>query len=168
MRRMAVAAAILGAVLAVPVVTAPAVRAAEETVRYDISPEELQAIMQGAGFAAQIDSDEIGPYIASAASGINFYVGLDDCDEDEFGCTVLSFVSDSLAADDIEKIRGQALEWNNSTDWANWSRVSLDGEGRPSLVYSVSLNGGVTDGFIRVVLQDFVADIEDFRKSFAQ
>lgn len=140
---------------------------ASEQTRTAITETELQALVQEVGYKAVIDRDESGPFIDSAASGVRFYIGLYDCDDAmPASCTVLNFLSDYLAAD-IDKAKAKALEWNNSSAWWQWSRISLDSEGRPALSYSVSLNGGVTDSFVRVVLQDFISDIEAFQKALA-
>lgn len=142
--------------------------AEEDQTRTAISETELQKLVQDAGYQALIESDENGPYVKSAANGVTFYIGLYDCDEaTPAQCTVLSFITDSLGPGD-DKAKEKALTWNNGVAWGMWSRVTLDAEGRPGLIYNVSVNGGVRDSFIRVVLQDFVTDISDFQKVMAE
>lgn len=140
--------------------------AEEAKQRSSITETELQALVQEAGYRAVIASDDQGPYIDSSASGQRFYVGLYDCDEaTPKQCNILELLTDNFPAS-AELAKTKALEWNNSTRW--WSRVMLDDEGKASLIYNVSIAGGVSDRHIGIVIENFVADIEEFQQALAQ
>ena len=165
MRSSLAVLAILWSVVLVPGASTPA--AADETKqRSSITEAELQKLVQDAGYRAMIASDDQGPYIDSSASGQRFYIGLYDCDEaTPKQCNILELLTDNFPAS-AEVAKAKALEWNNSTRW--WSRVMLDDEGKASLIYNVSIAGGVSDRHINIVIDNFVADIEEFQQALAQ
>ena len=125
-------------------------------------PAKLVSIVQSLGYRASLDRDNVGdPMIRSSASGTDFIIYFDGCD-DGAACKSLLF---KVGYDLTEGTTLEAVnEWNKQT---LFGRAYLDDENDPWLEMSVSLDGGVTEenfadhfDWWEVVLVDFEEHID--------
>jgi hypothetical protein len=138
---------------------ASAAPAAAQNVTAD--PQKLAAVLQAAGYQAELGKDNTGdPMITSAAAGSKFVVLFYNC-TDHAGCTTIQF--QTAWAMKVKPTLSAVNEWNHGN---RFGRAYIDKEGDPGIMMDVNLDkGGMPPGLFRDNLEVWVAVMGNFKKA---
>jgi hypothetical protein len=133
-----------------------------QTVTAD--PQKLAAVLQAAGYQAELGKDNVGdPMITSAAAGSKFVVLFYNC-TDHAACSTIQF--QTAWAMKTKPTLAAINEWNHGNRFA---RAYIDKEGDPGIMMDVNLDkGGMPLGLFRDNLEVWVAVLGNFKKQLAQ
>jgi hypothetical protein len=114
--------------------------AGAQTIVSAENPEQLVSIIQGLGFQAKLEKDNVGdPVIRSSSSGVEFSIYFYDCKSNK-RCKSLHFT----AGYDLDE--GTSLEamqkWNADKRFAS---AYIDDENDPFLQMDINTEGGITE-----------------------
>jgi hypothetical protein len=139
-----------------------AVPAAAQNVTAD--PQKLVAVMQAAGYQAELGKDNTGdPMITSAAAGSKFVVLFYNC-TDHAACQTIQF--QTAWAVKAKPSLTAINDWNHGN---RFGRAYIDKEGDPGLMMDINLDkGGMSPGLFRDNLEVWVAVLGNFKKQVAQ
>lgn len=139
-----------------------AVPATAQNVTAD--PQKLAAVMQAAGYQAELGKDNTGdPMITSAAAGSKFVVLFYNC-TDHANCSTIQF--QTAWAMKVKPTLGSINDWNHGNRFA---RAYIDKEGDPGIMMDVNLDkGGMPPGLFRDNLEVWVAVLGNFKKQLGQ
>ena len=156
MRKFSVALGLVAAVIFAAPASADMVMVKAYT---NLSFADMQNILQGMGYRAEMGSDDVGPYIKSAADGYIFYVNLYDCDKaPEPRCESAELVTATFT---MHPTAQQLLTWNRGSWWAHGI---FDKKGDPYLRMDFSTKGGITEDAIKNYLDLYEWRLGEFVK----
>lgn len=126
-------------------------------------PQTLVAVLQAAGYQAELGKDNTGdPMITSAAAGSKFVVLFYNC-TNHAACTTIQF--QVAWAMKVKPTLAAVNEWNHGNRFA---RAYIDKEGDPGIMMDVNLDkGGMSPGLFRDNLEVWVAVLTNFKKVIA-
>ena len=122
-----------------------------------LTGEEMQEIMQGQGYRAQLDVDDVGdPLISSTASGYKFRVLFYDCDRGR-GCGAVQFWAgfDTDEPGSIQRMN----QWNADK---RFGKAYIDDENDPIVEVHYNIEGGVTRANIEDMLEWWELVVAEF------
>jgi hypothetical protein len=138
------AACLAGALCAAPASAqseAPAAEPSTELVP-GFSLQEIQTLLVDEGYRAKIESDASGEYIRSGAGGINLFVSLYDCAENQTECRTIRLETGTFNPDPDVSL--EALnQWSRDVGYG-WVVPVVNADGSHYLVTQISTTGGVT------------------------
>jgi hypothetical protein len=126
-------------------------------------PQQLVATIQGAGYQAELGTDNVGdPMITSAAVGSKFVVLFYNC-TNHAACSTIQF--QTAWAMKNKPTLDAINDWNHGNRFA---RAYIDKEGDPGIMMDVNLDkGGMSPSLFRDNLEVWVAVIGKFAKQLA-
>jgi hypothetical protein len=123
-------------------------------------PKALAAVMQAAGYQAELGTDNTGdPMITSAAGGSKFVVLFYNC-TNHAGCLTIQFQTAwaMTAKPTLETIN----DWNHGN---RFGRAYIDKEGDPGIMMDINLDkGGMSPRLFRDNLEVWAAVLGGFKK----
>ena len=127
-------------------------------------PQKLAAVMQAAGYQAELGKDNTGdPMITSAAAGSKFVVLFYNC-TDHAACETIQF--QTAWAMKVKPTLAAINEWNHGN---RFGRAYIDKEGDPGIMMDINLDkGGMSPGLFRDNLEVWVTVLGNFKKQVAQ
>lgn len=141
MKKSILAVPLLALTLSACTVTGPERPAASAgPVFTSVSGDEVQAVLQRAGYRAELGVDSVGdPMVSSATGGLGYTVYFYECSSEK-RCNSLVFwggfaMNEKPSIDAIN-------EWNQTK---RFSRAYLDEEGDPILEMDLLVDGGITE-----------------------
>jgi hypothetical protein len=124
-----------------------------------VTSAEVAAILQRAGYKAEITKDQYGdPLVRSASSGVNFSVYFYTCQKTP-RCTSIQFYA-GFQKPGISDNR--VAEWNRTT---RFGKAYLDKDGDPRLEMDMDVQHGATTEAIANDLDRWVAVLAAFTKN---
>lgn len=125
-------------------------------------PNDLAAILQSAGYRAEVAVVNSRPRIRTGMNGFNVLVLLYSCD-DNSGCGSMQFSTGY--AKSAQTTMSVANKWNQEK---RYGKAYIDTDGNLALEYDVSFFGGVTRDYIKESAGTFESLLADFRNIFKQ
>ena len=126
------------------------------------SLQELQQILIDAGYRAVLEEDNSGPYIRSGASGLNIFLSLFDCLEDNTECRTIRIESGTFKVD--PPLSPEALnEWTRDVV-TGWAVPIVSTDGSYYLLMKVSTTGGVTRDWLMQNFEIFADSLGKYHK----
>jgi hypothetical protein len=152
----------IGKTILAAALLAAAVPAFAQNVTAD--PPKLVAVLQAAGYQAELGKDNTGdPMITSAAAGSKFVVLFYNC-TNHAACQTIQF--QTAWAMKTKPTLAAINEWNHGN---RFGRAYLDKEGDPGIMMDVNLDkGGMSPGLFRDNLEVWAAVLGNFKKQVAQ
>lgn len=152
----------IGKSLVAAILLAGAAPASAQNVTAD--PQKLAAVMQAAGYQAELSKDTTGdPMIKSAASGSKFVVLFYNC-TNHAACSTIQFQTawEMKSKPSLASIN----QWNHAS---RFGRAYIDKDGDPGVMMDVNLDkGGMPPALFRDNLDVWVAVLGDFKKHIGQ
>lgn len=156
--------ALLGGILALALgLGASGAAQAEGTVMENISIGDLQKLLQDMGYRAETVTNDGNPYIKSTTSGYYWFVNFYDCVDAaaSASCRSIEFVTGSFTA--TPRPTADAMEaWNRDNWWGFGVYDSANGQ--PYLRNYISTTGGVTDAYIKRMVELWDWRVSEFAK----
>jgi hypothetical protein len=126
-------------------------------------PQKLVAVLQGAGYRAELGKDSTGdPMITSGAGGTKFVVLFYNC-TNHADCSTIQF--QRAWAMKAKPALATINEWNHAN---RFGRAYIDKEGDPGIMMDVNLDkGGQSPALFRDNLEVWVAVLSNFEKAIS-
>lgn len=128
-----------------------------DLIDIDTKPERVVELVQEAGYRAKLHRMDDGQtYIDSSASGMEFQIYFDGCEDDYTECELLVF----SAGFDFDQPQDENLAsvWNQT----KFTKAYLDDEGDPFLEFSVNILYGVTTANFEDTLVWYTSEMGEF------
>jgi hypothetical protein len=127
-------------------------------------PQKLAAVMQAAGYQAELGKDNTGdPMITSAAAGSKFVVLFYNC-TNHTACSTIQF--QTAWAMKVKPTLSAINDWNHGNRFA---RAYIDKEGDPGIMMDINLDkGGMSPALFRDNLEVWVTVLGNFKKQMSQ
>src|SRR5438094_2545606 len=121
-------------------------------------PQRLAAVMQAAGYQAELGKDNTGdPMITSAAAGSKFVVLFYNC-TNHAGCLTIQF--QTAWAMKAKPTLAAINDWNHGN---RFGRAYIDKEGDPGIMMDINLDkGGMSPGLFRDNLEVWATIVGNF------
>lgn len=151
---------VLGAVVALGAAMIFATAPASAQDLNVVTPEDMATVLDGLGMDVQFESlsDAEGPVLSSEASGFQFLVSFEACDDDGEECELIVFRCGLAMAPEDQPDLELLNVWNDT----RWGKATMDEEGDPWIVLEINTVGGLTEDNLTDTIQWWTTLMDEF------